>query len=88
MKEKPQVLLRVYQKSLYFRYCPFRAGGEQMDNITASASVEHVVFHRNIALVDLALKCIALLSDNSQRNEAATELLRESIIPMLEKNNG
>jgi hypothetical protein len=59
-----------------------------MDNITASASEEYVVFHQNIALVDLALKCIALLSDNSQRNEAATELLRESIIPMLEKNNG
>jgi hypothetical protein len=30
MKEKPQVLLRVYRKSLYFRYCPIRAGEEEM----------------------------------------------------------
>jgi hypothetical protein len=59
-----------------------------MDNITASASPELVVYHRNIALIDLALECIALLPDGSQRKEEATKLLQEYIIPMLEKNNG
>ena len=65
-----------------------------MDNITAtssltaSASVEQVVFHRNIALIDLALKCVESISDNSKRNELAIHLFFKYVIPMLEKNNG
>jgi hypothetical protein len=59
-----------------------------MDNITASASAEQVVFHRNIALIDLTLKCIALIPDEVKREHEATKLIFKYIIPMLEKNNG
>jgi hypothetical protein len=80
-------LARLPEKPIFY-VCPFWARGEQMDNITASASSELVVYHRNIALIDLALKCIAAISDDSQRKEEATKLLQEYIIHMLEKNNG
>jgi hypothetical protein len=60
----------------------------EMPSLTASASAEQVVFHRNISIIDLALRCIGLISDDSKREKEATDLLLNSIIPMLEKNNG